>query len=407
MATELTDKFVRELPPPTRGNQTIIYDSKVKGFGVRVTAAGARAFVLNFRTTGGRERRYTIAQFPDMTTRMAREKAGELKARIRDGHDPLAQIEGERKAPTVADLAARYAEKYLVGDAGGLRLSTRRNYRAMLDHEIVPALKHLKVREVTHSDIEGLHHQISKRAPYVANRVLQLLTRLFSLAIKWGWCAKNPVSGVERNREEKRHRYLSGEELTRLTTALASHPDQEAADVVRLLLLTGARRGEALGMRWDDLDLKVGTWTKPSHATKQKALHHVPLSAPACKLLARRLEEAKPGAEFVFPSPKNAQRSSGTRHRVDLERDWLALCRAADIKGARIHDLRHSYASWLANSGVSLQTIGALLGHSQPQTTARYAHLFIDTLQQATERVGAIVAGGPTAEVVQHPRARR
>jgi integrase len=403
MALELIDSTIKKLPTPASGNK-VYYDAKTPGFGIRITAADARAFVLNYRTRTGRERRYTIGAFPGWTTKRARAKAEKLKERIRDGHDPLAEIEADRDAPTVADLAARFAEQHL----DKLRPSTRRNYRAMLDDEILPALRHLKVEDVTRPDIDGLHYKITRRAPYVANRVLQLCTRLFNLAIQWGWCERNPCAGVEHNREEKRHRYLSAQELERLTAALAAHHDQQAADVIRLLLLTGARKGEVLSMRWADLDLTAGTWTKAASTTKQKAFHHVPLSAPARQLLARRLAGAEPDAMFVFPAPPVA-RPSRSGHRAGLENDWDSICNATGIAGARVHDLRHTYASQLVNLGIPLEVIGKLLGHSQISTTQRYAHLRVDVLAQATERVGALIQniGKPATEPTPLGRARR
>jgi integrase len=153
-------------------------------------------------------------------------------------------------------------------------------------------------------------------------------------------------------------------------------------------------------MRWADLN--EGTWTKPASTTKQKKTHTVPLSAPARQLLSELSESAETNAEYVFPG-----RWGG--YRTEVRRAWRELCVAAKIKGVRIHDLRHSYASQLASSGFSLPVIGALLGHSQPATTARYAHLFDEVTRQATERVGAVIAGSdkPSAEVVPHRRPRR
>ena len=401
---ELTDPIVKKLPLPASGN-TITYDAKARGFGIRVTAAGARSFVLNYRTRTGRERRYTIGPFPGWATKAARIEAERLKKRIRDGHDPLAEIEADRSSPTVADLAARFSKQYLQDGDIKLRPSTRRNYRQMLDKEVLPVLRHLKVAEVTHSDIDGLHHKITKRGKrYLANRVLELCRRMFSLAMRWEWRETNPAAAVERNHEEKRHRYLGDDELARLMAALAAHPDQQAADIIRILLLTGARKGEVLAMRWADVDPGAGTWTKPGHTTKQKTLHHVPLSAPARQILARLRAGAPADAVFVFPSL-----SSKTGHHIELKDDWAALCAVADIRGVRVHDLRHSYASQLVNAGFGLPVIGAMLGHSQPATTARYAHLYTSVLEQAAERVGALVegAGKPVAEPVPFKRAGR
>jgi integrase len=205
------------------------------------------------------------------------------------------------------------------------------------------------------------------------------------------WRADNPCKGIERNDEAKRKRYLTGAELERLSAALANHDDRDAADIFRLLLLTGARRGEIQAARWADVDLEKGVWTKPGATAKQRTEHIVPLNAPARQLIAERpIGES----EYIFPG-----RNGG--HRVEIKSNWRRICKAAQITGLRIHDLRHSYASILASSGVGLHAIGALLGHTQPQTTHRYAHLFDDHLRQATERVGEVVmpANKPKAKI--------
>jgi integrase len=217
-----------------------------------------------------------------------------------------------------------------------------------------------------------------------------------TLAVQWRWRTDNPCRHVPRNDEHKRKRYLSAAELERLSKALTEHDDRDAADVFRLLLLTGARRGEVLAARWRDIDLETGTWSKPGSTTKQKTDHIVPLSAPARQMLAARGQDS----EFVFPG-----RSGG--HRVAVKSDWARICKAAEISGLRVHDLRHSYAAQLASAGVGLHTIGALLGHSNPTTTHRYAHLFDDPLRAATEKVGAIISGKPSAEIKPMQRRRR
>ena len=226
---------------------------------------------------------------------------------------------------------------------------------------------------------------------------------MFSLAVRWHYRADNPARGIERHPEDKRERYLSADELARLGAALAKHRDKAAANIFRLLLVTGARRGEVQAARWADFDLKDGVWTKPASATKQGELHRIPVNAPAQLLLANLRKVAADEAEYLFPG------TGAGGHRVELKADWAAVCKAARIKGVRIHDLRHSYASVLAGSGHSLPIIGRLLGHSSAVTTLRYAHLQDDPLRKATETAGAIVTAGnkPGARVVPLKGTRR
>jgi integrase len=397
MAQKLSDRVVKTLPAPAHGNR-IVYDADVTGFGCRITAAGARAFVVNYRRkVDGRERRYTIGSFPDWSVGAAREEAKRLKRAIDGGADPVGEQQAIREAPTVADLCDRFVED-LLGTDSKLRPSTSAGYRGHIRDVVKPRLGKFKVAAIGFADIQNLHRQVSKeRGAYSANRLAALLAKMFSLSMRWGWRPDNPVKGIERNQEQKRERYLSNEELARLTTALAVDEDRQAADIFRLLLLTGARKTEVLGARWCDFDLTTGVWSKPSSATKQRKPHRVPLSAPARALLAG-IDRAD--SQFTFPG-----RYDGHRKRV--EDAWQRVCQAAGIRGVRIHDLRHSFASQLASAGIGLHTIGALLGHSQPATTHRYAHLMDDPLREATERVGAIVSGQPAAEIVPLKGGRR
>jgi integrase len=396
MATKLSDTIIKRLPIPAE-DQAIAWDAQVAGFGARVTAGGARSFILNYRTRLGRARRFTIGTFPDWGTGAARDEARKLKTQIDRGGDPLGEIKAGRAAPIVSDLCDRFIAEYLPRK----KPSTRHTYRLQIDNVIRPTLGRLKVAEVTFSDIDGLHRKITTRGtPYRANRIIALLSRMFSMAIRWHWRTDNPCHGIERNQEHKRRRYLTADELVRLTTALASAKDQQSADIIRLLLLTGARRGEAFTARWADFDAGFNTWSKPGATTKQKTEHRVPLSAPARQLLIELRHRVPANVEWLFPA------SDGS-YRRDMKDTWESLCRAANIKGARVHDLRHTYASILASAGQSLPIIGALLGHTTPTTTARYAHLFDDPLRAATERAAAVITGKAPAKVMALPDRRR
>jgi integrase len=375
----------------------------VKGYGARVTAAGARSYVLAYRTKAGRKRLYTIGSTADWRTTAARDEAKRLRRLVDQGGDPIADDQALRAAPTVGELCDRFLAEHVVRK----RPSTASAYRLMIDLHIRPALGSLKVEALTFPDCNGLHLRMTRdRGSYIANRTIAVLSKMLNLAIRWGIRSDNPTRGIERNPEGKRKRYLKGDELVRLITALDAHADRQTADVIRLLLLTGCRRGEALAARWADLDLKAGIWTKPGSTTKQKTDHVAPLSPAAIKLLtaiwAAQAGPHRAVGEFVFPSHADGG------HVTDIKKGWRSTCKAAGIEGLRVHDLRHSFASMLVSDGASLPLIGALLGHSNPTTTARYTHLYDDPLRAAVGRVGAaIVAAGnpePPSEPVQSKR---
>jgi integrase len=401
----LTDTFIANLDRPATG-QVIHWDNghkhAVPGFGLKIAATGAKAFVFNYRNSGGRLRRIKIGEPPTYSAKLARERAKDYRYIVDKGGDPLAEKQDARNEPTMADLCQRYLRDY----APTKRTSSATSDEMAIRLYILPALKAKKIVEVTFDDIGKLHHKIGKDYPIRANRVVALLSKMFNLSKRWyertlptgervPLRSDNPAKGIDRNPENKRKRYLKAEELARLTAVLAEYGDQQAANIIRLLLLTGARSGEVLGMRWDQLDLEAGNWTKPGATTKQRTEHEVPLSAPARQLLSELRAKAAKGTEYVFPG------RAGVGHRVDLKKVWPAICKAAKIEGLRVHDLRHSYASFLVSAGLSLPVIGALLGHTQPSTTARYAHIADDPQRKATETVGAIVegAGKPGAEL--------
>jgi integrase len=393
VSDRITQKIISKVVPPGEGNR-IHYDSEIPGFGVRITSAAAISFVLNYRIHG-RERRLTIGKHPELTATAARERALQLRTRIIDGHDPLAEREQERSQPTVSQLTKQYLDEYA---ATHKRPTSLRNDRQMIQRIIVPTIGSLRLKSIGKRDIQSLHASLNS-TPYRANRVLSLLSKMFGLAKDWGIMTENPARGVPRFQEDRRERWLSKEELGRFLDALNSYHDQNAANALRLLIFTGAREGEVLKADWTQFDLKRGVWTKPSHHTKQKKIEHVPLSSAAITLLQGMKSKTATGP--LFPGTTG-------KARVTLRRPWLQACKAAGLAEAitlkgkrrtitryrptlRLHDLRHTYASHLVSRGTSLHIVGKLLGHTQPQTTARYAHVADEALRQATNSFGNIV----------------
>ena len=288
------------------------------------------------------------------------------------------------------DLAKDYLERYARPHK---RASSLRNDRQMLEKIILPKIGSIRVRAISRRDIESVHRGL-KTTPYRANRVLALLSKMFSLAVEWGWRSDNAAKSIPRFHEDKRETWLTGEQVEDLLVALDAYPDQSAANAIRLLIVTGAREGEVLSATWDQFDLKRGIWTKPSHHTKQKKIEHTPLSDTALQLL-RRMHLTRTSLP-LFPGQKGA--------RVTIRRPWTQVCKAARLAtseqvpgkrrkfltvwkpAVRIHDLRHTFASHLVSSGESLHVVGKLLGHTQPQTTARYAHLADTAVRDAANR---------------------
>jgi integrase len=371
---KLSETVVRQAIPPAKGNK-VLYDDTLPGFGLRTTASGHKAFVLNY-TINGRERRMTIGKYPTWSASAAREEAKRLRRQIDQGEDPL-EVRNERKrAPTVADLWSEYERVHLPT----LSNRSQADQRGMWSRYILPELKLVQVRELTSRHVDLLHAKVGESGATRANRVLEVFRKSLNLAIRWGWIAKNPADGFRRNAEHPRERYLTPAEYARVFDALGRMKNQKAANAIRLLILTGARRGEVLSLEWGDLDLAEGIWNRPPHKSKDRKRKRIPLSAEASALLNAMRETST--SKFLFPT------SNGT-HMSDLNRPWAWLRSETGLHDLRVHDLRHSFASVLISGGVALEAIGKLLGHSQHQTTLRYAHLMDDPLRRAANSFSA------------------
>jgi len=388
MPSNFTDKSIRALPVPGKGLK-IHYDDKLVGFGVRVTAAGYRAFVLRYRTKTGIQRTDTIGAVDTWTVVAARARAIELKRLVDSGGDPQGEQKADREAPTVYDLAERFESDHMPK----LRPSTAKEYKDQIVKEILPKIGSLKVAAVSYSDIDRLHRKLSERAPYRANRLISLLSKMFSLSILWKWRQDNPCKGIQRNPEEERERYLTQAELVALVDALALYPNQVVSNIIKLLLLTGARNSEVFKAKWSQF-FERGTWTKRAAFTKQEKLHHVHLNEPTIALLELVREGAT--SDYVFPNPETG------KPYTTIKKPWATICKAAGIANLRLYDCRHNFASICINADVPLPVIGKLLGHTQPKTTARYAHLYPNTLREATAKAGKVIEDA--GKVIRLPR---
>lgn len=369
---------------------TIIFDGEIPGFGVRCTSGGAISYFLDYRVkaddpqgnpnpNAGEQQRITIGRYikgqgaAGTSPEAARIAALKLREDVRKGNDPLAEKKKKLHQPKMAELRESYLKDYAEKHK---RPGSVRNDRSILDNIIVPNLGDRRVADITKRDIEKLRDSLAG-TPYHANHTLALLSKMFSLAVEWKLRADNPVRGAKRFAEEKRERWLSAKELKDLFKVLDGYEDKEAANALRLIAFTGARKGEVLAAKWEQFDLINGRWIKPSSHTKQKQKHAAPLSAAALKLLKKMRQTADPNEPHLFPG-----RFPG-KPLENLKQHWPKIRKAAGLPDVRVHDLRHTFASHLVSSGVSLPTVGALLGHASPLTTQRYAHLSDESMRAA------------------------
>ena len=370
------------------------WDTELPSFGVRVYPSGRKSFVITYRVRG-KQRFFTLGRFGEITLQQARAVALEHLGKARQGEDPAGERMAYRQAPILKDLAERYMAEHarVHKKATSIQMDDR-----MWQQHVLPSLGGRKVADISRDDVSKLHGSLSA-TPAIANHVRRLLCKAFNLAEVWGWRpdGSNPTRHVKRFKEGKRERFLSGAELARLAECLAeaertATERPEAIAGIRLLVLTGCRRGEILNLRWQDVDFEARCLRLPDSKTGAKVVY---LNAPALQVLAGL--ERHDGKDLVLPG-----RISG--RPITLNDPWRRIRKAAQVEDVRIHDLRHTYASVGVSSGLSLSVIGGLLGHSQLATTERYSHLADDPVRQGAERIGAAIEaamlGKAGAEVV-------
>lgn len=402
---KLSEKILRDAEP-CEGNSYQIFDTEILGLAAKVQRSGTRTFTLDYRYAG-RQRRMTIGRWPEWSVTAARERAKELRRMIDEGQDPLAAKEGLREAPRITDLIDRYIREHLPK----LAPVNAGDQTSMLRQMLEPAWGNRLVADITKYDVakfldfvaEGRPRpckqkpnnrarklQGHKPTPVRANRMGEVLRKMFTLAIEWEWRADNPAQGFYRRIEHARERFLSPEELTRLAAVLDAAEDQRAAAIIRMCMLTGARVGEVRQARFEQFNLDYAIWSKPASTTKQRKIHRVPVSQDVVTIVRQRQLVVPPGNPWLFPSD-----TAIGKPVHDVRRFWIMVQKEADLPDVRIHDLRHTFASLLVSGGASLEIIGRLLGHSQMQTTQRYAHLMESPLRAGVDTVASIFRPRP------------
>ncbi len=365
-----------------------VWDDAVSGFGVKVLPSGSKRYLVKYRGQGGGrgapQRWLSLGLHGQLTCEQARLMAKQVLFAVASGKDPQSEKFIQRQAPKVQDLWERFEVDYLPMR----KPQTRKDYESEWRRIIAPKLASCAVSDVTRTDMDKLHKSLRER-PYRANRVLALCSRLMTLAEAWGWRSQgsNPCRYVQKFEERARARYLSQEELRNVGTALRQLVDAgdvgaSAANALRMLLFTGARLNEVLTAKWEWVVWDRSLIALPDSKTGAKPIY---LSNGAIDVLVQQRELTKEsGSVYIFPG-----RSKG--HMINLTKVWKRVCQSAEIEDVRLHDLRHTAASIAVGQGASLPIIGRLLGHSQAQTTLRYAHVDSDPALQAANLISDVL----------------
>jgi len=385
MAVRLTKRIVDAANP--KDKDAYLWDTSLKGFGLKVTPSGRKVYLVQYRLGGrkGRTRRITIGAHGTLTTEEARAAAKQSLGKVSIGSDPAAEIDKLRADSSMSSLLKKFDEQHI---KVRLKSKSQEDYTRNIRLYIKPNLGHMLVHQVSRQDVARLHHSLRDK-PYVGNRVLSVLSKFFNWCEKFGYReeGKNPCRFVDKYKEKKRQRFLSSTEQDRLNEALVKAKEdgvisEYAIFAIRLLSLTGARLSEILTLKWEYINWETGRLDLPDSKTGQKSVY---LNEPAKEILRTIIRQVD--NPYVICGAKQGG------HIVNLQKSWRRIRASAELNDVRLHDLRHTFASIAVSGGMSLPLIGALLGHSQPRTTARYAHLASGPLKQAVERIGSEISG--------------
>lgn len=403
----LNRTLVEALTPPPRG-ELVVMDTEVPSFGVRVMPSGVRSYFVRYRIGGGRTaplRRETLGRHPVMTPEKARSAARDILAQARLGDDPTKEKMRRRMSLTVAELV----DEWLAGPGKRTRKGRTKSEasfasdKGRLRHHVVPTIGRVKLCDLARSHVEQVRDAVAagktaqprtrtksrgvchvRGGEGVAARTVAGLSTVLGYAVERGYLTANPALGVHKPREKRCERFLSPDEIERLRKALDEvkvvHP--KAARILLLLMLTGCRFNEIARLTWDEVNVDAGLIRLRDSKTGARIVY----LSDAAKAVCREVEVVE-GAPFVFPS------GDGRSHYQGTPRVWRTVLSNAGLKGVRIHDLRHTFASTALAHGASLEMIAKLLGHSELRTTARYAHLADEAVREAANKVGKAVSG--------------
>lgn len=375
---KLTKKYIETLIWNGKA-QHIVWDDEVKGFGVRLYPTGKKSFVLSYRDNN-RKSIMVLGDAGLLKVDQARDKAKQFLVGLINGVNPLSQQRKVKQGTLIKDLCIAYIERHASNKKSGKDDISR------IDRFIMPAWGNQQIINIKRSDVVAIHTNLGNQGKYQANRVYSLLSKMFNLARVWGFVPEehiNPCFGIEKFKEEKRDRFVSQDEFPKLADAINQEHNQAVVSAIWLYLLTGVRKDELLTLKWVDVDF-IRKEIKLTD-TKNGKNHYVPLSNAAIDIL-NQIPHIE-GNPFVIIGKNNGQ------HLVNIDKPWQRIRKMAGLEDVRLHDLRRTVGSWLAQSGNSLHLIGNVLNHSNQSTTAIYARFGQDSVRDALEQHGQLLTG--------------
>ena len=382
---KITKRNVESQAPSNKA--IYLWDGNLSGFGLKILPSGRKTYLVQYRMGGrkGRTRRMTIGVHGTVTTEQARREAKTLLAKVSLGIDPLADKDKAKQAPTTDELLQKFLTEYVDVKLGP---RTQVEYHTVIRLKVPKSFRRKYIHEVSRRDVAQIHQSMSDM-PTRANKTIMVLSKFFN------WCEENeyrdnytnPCRHVKKYKEEARQRFLSQEEQERLKQSLVTAENDNLAtpyaiESIRMLMFTGARLREILDLKWSFINWELGVLSLPKSKTGAKTIYLNPQALEVLKRVLRQKDNP-----YVFCGVKQGQPI------INLQKPWRRIRSMANLDDVRLHDLRHTFASVAVMNGMSLPIVGALLGHSKPQTTARYAHLASDPLLEAAELIGRKIAG--------------
>ncbi|MDO8270441.1 MAG: tyrosine-type recombinase/integrase [Gammaproteobacteria bacterium] len=374
---QLSPQVLKTLAVEPGKSRTEWCDSDVKGLYVeaRATSPGIGTFYLRYKEEGGTTRHLRLGNTDDLSLSMARKLAADKKTEIRQGSNPSMARKAEKQIPTLRQFVREQYAPYCK-----VRKRSWHTDELRFNQRLFPEFGDVRLDRITTKQLIDFHselREVQKLAPATADHFIKLFRHSFNMAIKWGVVDKNPATKMSLfNADNKVENIIDETQLQRLMLVLATHPNRAACRIAMFLLSTGCRLNEALCAEWSQIDWTQKVWRIPALNSKSKRMRPVPLNESAMDILEQVMKDSP---QWVFFNP-----DTGTHYKT-LHKAWEDIRKQAGMPWLRVHDLRHTYASLLVNSGRTLFEVQSLLGHSSPQVTQRYAHMNTQTLLDASE----------------------